>query len=82
MGQPNIEYMMGMAKDYLDGKIDIVTFTLHFPYELEQRYRKIQREDEDYSELIYEDMYEEGLCMENGLSKTEFKKLIHKNITT
>lgn len=78
MNQPNISYMMGMAKDYLDGKMDIITLTLDFPYELEKRYKKMLREDEDYAGLIYEDLYEEGICMENGLSDTEFKKLIRK----
>lgn len=78
MKQPNIDYMMEMAKNYLAGNLDIVTFTLDFPYELKCRYRKMQHEDQDYAELIYEDLYEEGICMEQNLSETEFKKLIRR----
>lgn len=78
MKQPNIDYIMEMAKEYLDGKIDVVTFTLDFPYELQKRYKKMHREDEEYCELIYEDLYEEGVLMEGSLSETEYKKLIRK----
>jgi len=49
---------MKMTKDYLSGKIDIIDYSLDFPYELERRYEKMHREDEDYSELIYECLYE------------------------
>lgn len=32
--------------------------------------------EEEYSELIYESLYEEGICQYNALSDTEFKNLI------
>jgi len=76
--QPNIDFMMKMTKDYLSGKIDIIDYSLDFPYELERRYEKMHREDEDYSELIYECLYEEGVARYNELSDEEFKKLIRK----
>jgi hypothetical protein len=40
MSQPNIDYMMNMTKEFLNGKIDGIAYTLDFPYELEQRYKK------------------------------------------
>ena len=43
MSQPNINYMMEMTKDYIDGKIEIISFALDFPYELEKRYKKMHR---------------------------------------
>jgi hypothetical protein len=49
-----------------------------FPYELEQRYQKAHREDDDYCELIYECLYEEGIGRFIELSDGEFKKLIRK----
>jgi len=67
-----------MTKDFLSGKIDVVTYILDFPYELEQRYNKMHREDDDYCELIYECLYEEGVCLDNKLSDDDFKKLITK----
>lgn len=78
MKQPNIDFMMNMTKDYLSGKIDIIDYSLDFPYELEQRYEKMHREDDDYCELIYECLYEEGVARYNELSDEEFKKLIRK----
>lgn len=78
MSLPNIDYMMNMTKDFLSGKIDDITYTLDFPYELEKRYKKTNGEDEDYCELIYECLYEEGIALYNNLSDAEFKKLIRK----
>lgn len=78
MSQPNIEYMMNMTKDFLSDKIDGIAYTLDFPYEIEKRYKKMHREDDDYCELIYECLYEEGIAIYNELSDDEFKKLIQK----
>ena len=78
MSQPNIDYMMNMTKEFLSGEIDGIPYTLDFPYELEQRYKKMHREDDDYCELIYECLYEEGICLYDKLSDADFKKLIRK----
>ena len=88
MSQPNIDYMMNMTKEFLAFasliaiigflKIDEIAYTLDFPYELEKRYNKMHREDDDYCELIYECLYEEGIAIFNDLSDSEFKKLIRK----
>lgn len=76
---PNIDFMMNMTKDFLDGKIDGVTYSLDFSYELEKRYKKMSKEDNDYCYLIYEDLYEDGVARFNELSDQEFKKLIRKH---
>ena len=78
LSQPNINYMMNMTKKFLDGKSDDIAYTLDFPYELEKRYKKMYREDDDYCELIYECIYEEGITLYNKLSDAEFKKLIQE----
>ena len=78
MSQPNIDFIMNMTKEYLSGKIDGTSYSLDFPYELEKRYKKMHREDDDYCELIYECLYEEGIALFNELSDEEFKKLIRK----
>lgn len=36
------------------------------------------KEDDDYCELIYECLYEEGISLFSDLSDAEFKKLIPK----
>ena len=78
MSLPNIDFMMNMTKEFLSGKIDDISYTLDFPHELEQRYKKMHREDDDYCELIYECLYEEGIALYNELSDADFKKLIRK----
>ena len=78
MSLPNIDYMMNMTKEFLGGKIDGIAYSLDFPYELEKRYKKMHKEDDDYCELIYECLLEEGVALYNELSDTEFKKLIRK----
>jgi len=75
---PNIDFMMNMTKEFLSGKIDDISYTLDFPHELDQRYKKMHREDDDYCELIYECLYEEGIALYNELSDADFKKLIRK----
>jgi len=78
MSQPNIDFIMNMTKEYLSGEMDIIDYGLDFPYELEQRYQKMHREDNDYCDLIYECLYAEGVALWNNLSDDEFKKLIRK----
>lgn len=75
---PNIDFMMNMTKEYLSGEMDVIDYSLDFPYELDKRYQKMHREDDDYCELIYECLYEEGVALCNKLSDEEFKKLIRK----
>lgn len=45
----NIDYMMGMVKDYLSGKIPRYIFELDFQTEILARYKKMAREDKDYA---------------------------------
>ena len=74
----NINYIMDMAKSFLDGEIDIIDFYLDFPYEIEKRYRKMVREDREYAELIFDYLVEEGTNKYDKLSDAQFKRLIRK----
>ena len=76
---PNIDFMMNMTKEFLEGKIDGVTYSLDFSYQMEKRYKKMNKEDDDYCYLINEDLYEDGVVRFNELSDAEFKKLIRKH---
>jgi len=76
---PNIDFMMNMTKEFLDGKIDGVPYSLDFAHELDKRYKKMNKEDDDYCYLIYEDLYEDGVARFNELSDQDFKKLIRKH---
>ena len=79
MKLPNIDFMMNMTKEFLDGKIDGVSYSLDFEYYLEKRYKKMQKEDDYYCYLIYEDLYQDGVARFNELSDQDFKKLIRKH---
>lgn len=70
---PNINFIMNMTKEFLDGEIDDISYSLAFPYELEKRYEKMEQEDEDYCYLIYRYLYEEGVTRFDELSDPEFK---------
>jgi hypothetical protein len=67
-----------MTKLYLNGEIDSITYHLDFPFEVEERYRKMVKEDRKYAELIYDYLLEQGSDLYNTLSENEFKKLIRK----
>lgn len=78
MGTTNINYVMDMTKSFLDGEIDVISFCLDFPHEVEKRYQKMVREDRDYAELIFDSLVEEGTDKFNELSDVQFKRLIKK----
>lgn len=73
MKLPNIDFMMSMIKEYLSGEMDVIDYSLDFPHELDKRYQKMHREYDDYCDLIYECLYEEGVARYNELIDTEFK---------
>jgi hypothetical protein len=74
----NIDYMMDLVRNYLKGEIPRFMFELEFQTEILSRYKKMAREDRDYAEYFYDLISEEGVDAGDGLSDTEFKKLIRK----
>ena len=74
----NINFILNMTKDYLDGKIDFITFGLDFPYEVETRYRKMVKEDREIAVLIYDCLVEDGASLYNILSEEQLKAKIEK----
>jgi hypothetical protein len=74
----NIDFMMGMVKDYLSGKIPRYIFELDFQTEILARYKKMVREDKDYAEYFYDMLVENGVDAGDRLSDSEFKRLIRK----
>ena len=78
MRRTNINAVLKMVREYLDGEMDKMSFQLDFPYEIEQRYRKMVREDPDYADMIYFYLVEQGTDLAYGMSDTAFKELIRK----
>jgi hypothetical protein len=67
-----------MTKSYLDGKIDIVMYHLDFPYEVERRYKKLQKENELLTMIIYDCLVEGGANLYDDFTEEEFKEKIAK----
>ena len=76
MRRTNINAVLSMVREYLDGEMDASSFRLDFPYEIEQRYRKMGREDPDYADMIYFYLVEQGTDLADGMSDAAFRKLI------
>lgn len=76
MKKKNIEFLLEMTKSYLDGNIDIITYGLDFPYEVEERYQDLVKEDKALAEIIYDCLVEDGACLHDVLSEEKFKKKI------
>ncbi len=74
----NIDYMMELVSEYLSGKTPRHIFELDFETEILARYKKMVREDRNYAEYFYDMLSEYGVDMGDGLSDTEFKKLIRR----
>lgn len=78
MRRTNINAVLRMTKMYLDGKMDRIDYELDFPYEVEQRYQKMCREDSEYADMLYYYLVERGTDCAAGLSDDDFHDLIQK----
>ncbi len=76
MRRTNINAVLNMVREFLDGEMDSISFQLDFPCEIEQRYRKMVREDSDFADMIYFYLVEQGVDLAGEMSDTDFKKLI------
>ena len=76
MRTTNIDAILKMTKEYLDGEISRIDYELDFPYEVEKRYQKMCREDADYADMLYFYLFECGTDQAAGLSDEDFHKLI------
>lgn len=77
----NIDYMMEMVEDYLEGNKDRMDFELDFQYEIIEKYRKMAKEDGEFAEYFYDMLVEEGVDAGKELTDEKFFKLIRKNFS-
>ena len=63
MRRTNINAVLRMVREYLNGDMNEIDFYLDFPYEIEKRYQKMCREDPDYADLIYYYLVENGTVL-------------------
>ena len=78
MRRTNINAVLRMTKAYLDGKMARIDYQLNFPWEVEQRYQKMCREDTEYADMLYYYLVERGTDCAAGLSDNDFHDLIQK----
>lgn len=74
MNKTNTDYLMKMTKDYLDGNIDLITYTMDFPHEVSARYENLLEEDKIMAELIYNCLIEDGIHLYDKMPEDEFKQ--------
>lgn len=67
-----------MTKAYQDSKRDRIDYELDFPYEVEQPYQKMCREDAEYADMLCYYLVERGTDCVTGLSDNDFHDLIRK----
>ena len=53
MRMANINAVLKMTRQYLDGEMRRIDCELDLPYEVEKRYQKMCKEDADYADLLY-----------------------------
>ena len=78
MRRTNINAILKMTKQYLDGDMSRIDYELDLPYEVEKRYQKMCKEDADYADLLYYYLIECGTDQAFGLSDEAFYELIHR----
>jgi hypothetical protein len=67
-----------MVEAFLKGKMSRLDFRLDFPYEVQQRYLKMAREDEEFAKLIDDRLVEDGVYKGECLNDEAFRELIRK----
>ena len=78
MRRTTINAVMRMVKRYLSGEMDAISFKLDFPYEVTRRYQSMNREDPEYTEMIYYYLVENGTDRFDELSSDDFHELIQE----
>ena len=78
MRRTNINAVMRMVKRYLSVEMYAISFKLDFPYEVTRRYQSMNREDPEYTEMIYYYLVENGTDRFDELSSDDFRELIQE----
>jgi hypothetical protein len=73
MRRTNINVILRMVRDFLNGKMDDIAFLLDFPHEIETRYQKMCSEDPDHADLIYYYLVRNGADLYGAMSYEAFR---------
>lgn len=69
MRRTNINAVLRMVREYLNGDMNEIDFYLDFPYEIEKRYQKMCREDPDYTDMIYYYLVKNGTDLHRSMTR-------------
>ena len=79
-GRLSYEYQPTRAAEhpqkFLESFTGCLHFVLGFPYEMEKRCARMQKEDSEYAEMIYDELITDGVDQADRLSETEFRELM------
>ena len=78
MALTNINFIMNLVDEYLEGKTSRIEFEFEFETELSSRYKKMQREDAEYAEIIYDWLFVAGIDAGTHFSDAQFKRLMKR----
>lgn len=67
-----------MVQNYLDGDLGEIGLRLNFPYEIENQYQKMCREEPDYAGLICDYLVENGTNLCGAITTEAFHAHIQK----
>jgi hypothetical protein len=70
--------MMAFVQEYLDGKMDRMSFDLDFNHYLIKHFPKMERETGELADCFAFYLSEEGVDQADGLSDAAHKKMIKK----
>lgn len=75
---PNIDFMLNMAKEYIDGTGNPFDFEFDYGYYFEKRYKAMLRENRELTDLIYDCLIVEGSDHAQDEDRKQLKKRIKK----
>ena len=70
--------VLKMVRQYLDGELDYISFTMDFPYEVQKRYSQMQKENPHIADMIYSCLIENGTDKADMMSGDVFRALIKR----
>lgn len=74
MARTNINAIFRMVKSYLDGKIAFWELELDLPYEFEQRWQGMRKEDPEWADLLYDYFLERGIEEARNMSDDQQRR--------
>ncbi len=76
----NIQAVLDMTRDFINGEMDLISYKLDFPHEVYERYRAMRRENKEYAELIWTELLEDGVYEldRRSMSDQDFLALVKK----